>query len=49
MTTTEYFQKKICRGEPTYDFLHDPGNAFFNLLVNGWIKKNDTEKISFVE
>lgn len=42
MTASEYFQYQICMGRPTYDFVNDPGNAIFNLLVNPWLKKNTT-------
>jgi len=47
MTTTEYFQYQICMGRPTYDFINDPGNAIFNLLVNPWLEMNST--VSFAE
>ncbi len=47
MTASEYFQYQICMGRPTYDFVNDPGNAIFNLLVNPWLKKNTTSQIEW--
>lgn len=47
MTSTEYFQYQICMGRPTYDFINEPGNAIFNLLVNPWLEMNST--VSFAE
>jgi hypothetical protein len=42
MTTSEYFQSQICNGRPTYDFVNEPENALFNLLVTPWLEKNAT-------
>jgi hypothetical protein len=39
MTSTEYFQRQVCMGRATYDWLGDPENALMNFLVNPWIKK----------
>jgi hypothetical protein len=47
MITTEYFQFQECMGRPDYDFINDPGNAIFNLLVNPWLEKNST--LSFAD
>jgi len=39
VTSSEYFQKKLCNGEPSYDWFSDPKNAIMNFMLNTWIKK----------
>ena len=35
----EQFEFNNCMGQPNYDFVNDPNEAFMNLLTSEWVKR----------
>lgn len=49
VTTSEFFERRICMGDPLYDWDKDPMNAMMNLALNTWVKKQDGSKKTLTE